>query len=277
MARRALLIDADVLAFQCASANEKATDWGDGYWTWHCDEQAVKDDVEAKIEQHLDELNADTVVLCLTDDGRNFRKDILPTYKGNRSGVKRPLLLKHIKQWMIDEHEAYIRPGLEGDDVMGILATWNKFMPKHEKVIVSIDKDMQTIPGLYCRDLETGIVEVPEDEADRWHMIQTLSGDPTDGYSGCPGLGTERAVKVVDDPRELEEYEHTITRGARKGEVETRWREADECDIWTAVVAQYRKAGLGEEEALVQARVARILRAEDYDFKKKEPRLWQPQ
>lgn len=32
--------------------------------------------------------------------------------------------------------------------------------------------------------------------------------------------------------------------------------------------------GMTKEDALLNARMARILRAEDYDFKKKEVKLW---
>ena len=38
----------------------------------------------------------------------------------------------------------------------------------------------------------------------------------------------------------------------------------------------FEKKGLTEDDALLQARVARILRASDYDFKKKEPIMWTP-
>jgi DNA polymerase-1 len=131
---------------------------------------------------------------------------------------------------------------------MGIFATWSKL--KGEKVIVSIDKDMKTIPGLYSRDGET-IVEVSEDEADYWHLFQTLTGDQTDGYSGCPGIGPKKAEAILQHPDNQD-------------------------DLWGVVVRTFVKAGLNEDEALVQARVARILRASDYDFEKKEPILWTP-
>ncbi|UIK12748.1 hypothetical protein LZK80_11305 [Rhizobium leguminosarum] len=39
---RTLLIDADVVAYVAASSLEVATDWGDGYWTWHVDEFEVQ-------------------------------------------------------------------------------------------------------------------------------------------------------------------------------------------------------------------------------------------
>ncbi len=50
----------------------------------------------------------------------------------------------------------------------------------------------------------------------------------------------------------------------------------DEAANWDTVVNAYEKAGLTEEDALVQARVARILRASDYDQSTQEPILWTP-
>ena len=32
-------------------------------------------------------------------------------------------------------------------------------------------------------------VEITPDEGARWHLIQTMAGDNTDGYSGVPGIG----------------------------------------------------------------------------------------
>lgn len=248
---RVLLIDADVVAYQAASANEVATEWEPGYWTWHCDESAVQATVRAEIDKIMADLDGGSYKLCLTDSEGNFRKSILPTYKGNRANVKKPLVLKPIKQWMIDELGAYFRPGLEGDDCMGILAT---IKSKDERVIVSIDKDMKSVPGLFSRDGKK-IVEVNQDEADYWHLFQTLTGDVTDGYSGCPGIGPKKAEAIL--------FGASPPWGTPR-------------EAWRGVVQAYEKAGLGEEEALTQARVARILRASDYDFKKKEPILWTP-
>ncbi len=244
-AKRILLVDADVVAYMCASAAERAVDDGEGYWTWYCDFYEVQAAIDAHLTQLQDELNADEVKLCLTDSAQNFRKNVLPSYKSNRAMVKKPVVLKPVREWLIEERGAYLRPNLEGDDVMGILATWPKL--KGEKIIVSIDKDMKTIPGLYYRDSKTGIVEISHAEADRWHLYQTLIGDQTDGYKGCPGCGPVKANKLLDD----------------------------DCS-WDTVVQSYEKAGLTEDYALQQARVARILRASDYDFQNKRPILWTP-
>lgn len=271
---RTLLIDADVVAYQAASACEKATEWEPGYWTWHCEFEDVVRAVERKIAQYMEKLEADDYRLCLTDSDRNWRLDVLPTYKGNRASVKKPLCLLAVREWLIDDKDALLRPRLEGDDIMGIFATWDAV--KGEKIIVSIDKDMKTIPGLYYRDAEAGVVEVTEEEADYWHLYQTLTGDVVDGYTGCPGVGPTKAEKLLKGNLKLTSYDHEITRGKRKGEVEVRWEEVPAETPWETVVSCYEAAGLTEEDALQQARVARILRASDYDFKKKEPILWTP-
>lgn len=243
---RTLLIDGDILAYQFASNAEVAVDWGDDLWTLHAYPGPAKEQLEAYIENLRDDLEAKKIIIALSDPtGRYFRKDILPTYKSNRKNRK-PLILSVLKEHLEAVYGAYVRPGLEADDCLGILATAHKIIPG-EKVIVSLDKDLKTIPGLHYRMDGKAIFEVEEKEADYWHLYQTLVGDAVDGFSGCPGVGPVKASEIL-------------------GEEPT----------WEAVVAAYRKAKLTEEDALIQARVARICRASDYDFKAKKVKLWTP-
>ena len=75
-------------------------------------------------------------------------------------------------------------------------------------------------------------------------MYQTLVGDLTDGFGGCPTIGGVKASRVLAVcPKDLPE-------------------------MWDAVVAEYKRQKLDEEYALTQARLARILRASDWDNKK---------
>jgi DNA polymerase-1 len=130
---------------------------------------------------------------------------------------------------------------------MGVLAT----MPmKAQRIIVSQDKDMQTIPTQVWR--QGDLVSVTELEADYFHMFQTLTGDITDGYKGCPGIGKVKAEKLLNAAMEKDE------------------------NMWGPVVAAYEKAGLTEDDALRQARLARILRFSDWDNVNKKPILWCP-
>lgn len=259
--RRVLLIDADVLAYNAAFACETATEWEPGYWTWNVAWDDVVKAFDSELETIVTKLKGDEVKLCLTDSEGNFRNAVLPTYKGSRKGVRKPIVLKLFKEWLVEERGAYFKPGLEGDDCMGILATRSN-PTDEERIIVSPDKDMKTIPGKFVRwGVEgTKVITVSDTDADYWHFYQTLTGDVTDGYKGLPGCGPAKAEKILsakpDGPVDPE-----MTR--------VEW-------LWSQVVTAFEKAGLTEEDALVQARVARILRASDYDFKKKEPILWTP-
>lgn len=243
------LMDGDIFAYEIAAGAEEPIHWGDGLWTLHAWEEPAKAKLEGRIEELSDSIGADRIIVALSDDA-NWRKDVLPSYKENRNGQRKPMLLKILKDHLAENYETFIRPSLEADDVLGILSTWKKL--KGEKVIVTKDKDLQTIPGLHylSHKEERGVFEVSEDGADLWHLIQTLSGDVTDGYKGCPGIGVVRAEKALKDLAPEER--------------------------WPKVVELFEKAGLGEDEALTQARVARICRASDYDFEKKEVKLWTP-
>lgn len=244
--------------YTVASAQEVPIEWDEDVWTLHSDFAAARLDFSNRVERLRETLKADDVIMALTTQERNFRKDILPTYKHNRKTVRKPLCWGALRDYCASSFVTFIRDGLEGDDCLGILAT--RTADKNvEKIVVSIDKDFKTIPGLHYNQghPELGIQQVFEEQADYYHMLQTLMGDATDGYEGCKGVGPKTAEKILT----LEPTENA---------------EAFRRAMWRAVVEAYKKAGFGEEYALVQARCARILRASDYNFKERKPILWCP-
>lgn len=260
---RIALIDADVTAFTSSVVAEKAIDWGDGIWTLHSDEDEGQRIFRESINRIKTRVEADKVILAFSDT-ENWRKAVLPTYKANRVKTRQPLIRRALVEWAKTQYKCVTYPTLEGDDVLGILAT--KKQRKKDKdtfIICTIDKDLRTIPGCHYSIHHDELFEVTEAEANWWHLTQALIGDTTDNYAGCPGVGPVAAEKILI-------------------KADTRWHEGDEVGMsyeafmWKAVVAAYEKAGFGEEEALVQARVARICRAEDYDFKNKQVILWTP-
>jgi DNA polymerase-1 len=239
--KRTLLIDGDIVAYRYSSTVEQEVDWGDDVWSLWADAKEAKKLILQYLD-HLVEVTAADDFIFTFSDKDNFRKTIYPDYKHNRKGKRKPTCYKGIKTWLEAEYASIDMPTLEGDDVMGILATSGKY---EETVIVSEDKDMKTIPGLLWRAAE--MEDISEEYADYYHLYQTLVGDATDGYKGCKGIGDKRATDILSkDP------------------------------TWEAVVKAYEKAGQTEEEALVQARLARILRASDYNTKTQEPILWTP-
>lgn len=269
---RTLLIDADILAYQASSACQREYDFGDGP-TCAADMTEATAFVDETVAQYAKELKADAVILCLSDDFRSFRKErVDPTYKAVRSNTERPVLLYDVKDWMVETYETDRRPTLEADDVMGILST--DPARSDERIIVSADKDMMTVPGLLVRPHHGfNVLEIDEEEADYNHLYQTVVGDATDGYPGCPGSGP-KAARVLLTCLGWEQYTHTFLRGPRKGEEEARWRQQEMPSAWAAIVSAYAKAGLTEEDAIKQARLARILRYAEWDGK--APRLWSP-
>jgi DNA polymerase-1 len=251
MSPRTLLIDGDILAYRVTAAAETPIDWGNDLWTLHADLSDCRDNLDRQIAMYLEELKADDIILAFSPP-KNFRYRIYPQYKSHRQGKRKPVTYIPLKEYAHERYKTFERPDLEGDDVLGILAT-SPVIVKGEKVIVSLDKDLKTIPGLICDMREPiTIQEITEEEADYNHMYQTLVGDTADGYPGCPGIGPVSATKLLADvPRTY-------------------------ADMWPAVVKAYEKKGLSEEVALVQAQIARICRRDDYDFKKKEVILWTP-
>jgi DNA polymerase-1 len=252
------LIDGDILAYEKAAAAEDRLDWeGDGKPAQFLkkEPEEVFAEVDAQVRGYLRSVGAKRALVCLSDPDANWRKAIYPLYKSNRIGVVKPLLLKEVRAHLAEKHQAYIRPTLEADDVMGILSTHPGILPG-EKCIVSIDKDMKTIPGwLFNPDKDTEPQAIGPVDADWWHLFQTLTGDTTDGYPGCPKVGPKRARDIV---------------GTLDGTPEAL------VAAWKRIAAAFAKKGHNETYALTQARIARICRHTDYDYDKKEVKLWNP-
>lgn len=278
---RTLLIDADVVCYEVAMSAEVAVNWAEigdpDLWTIHARQEETEVRFRAAIESLQEKLDADDAILCLTD-GANWRLGVYPLYKSNRSNKRRPMLLPIMRQFALDNFRTYLRESLEGDDCLGILGTHSKLVPG-EKIICTKDKDLKTIPGQHYNwgKPELGVFTVSEEEADLFHLRQALAGDATDGYPGCPGIGMDTAEKLLAERVAVVPTERVLKSGPRKGETEVRWEKVEADSPWHTVVSHYEKAGLNEAAALVQARVARILRASDFDFKSKTPILWSPE
>jgi len=236
-----LLIDADFIVYKCCAACETEIDYGEDVIFVTSNFSDAYSAVKREIDQIKDQFGTFWSPILFFSDSKNFRKKISPDYKGHRNR-KKPCGYKRVIRNLKIEYDVCIMPELEADDAMGIYAT-----KVTGNIIVSPDKDMRQIPGkLY--NLEDTTTITPEEGA-KWHLIQTLAGDQTDGYSGVPGIGVKRAETLFNK----EGYS------------------------WATVVKAFEDKGLTEEDALLNARLARILTVEDYDSKRKEPKLWTPE
>jgi DNA polymerase-1 len=240
-----LLIDADITAFSSATRAEEEIRWDEDTWTIHSDLKKAKESFDYLLGQYKEATGEKEFKLCFT--GRdNFRKTISPTYKGNRKGRK-PVGYSALKEWAMETYPSFCKETLEADDCMGILAT--KFPGK--TIIVTMDKDLLTVPGKMYKLNQDGTGEwydTDEKEANYRFLLQAMTGDATDGYSGIPGVGPKKAEEILKK------------HGA----------------VWKTVEDAYIKAGLTKEDALMNARMARILRQEDWDFDNEQVKLWTP-
>lgn len=242
-----ILIDGDLLLWKVTTSCETEIEWGDGFFTRHSSMEDIKALIEMAIEGLREELGhrKSNVVIALSGSD-NFRKELDPSYKGNRTSVK-PIAFRPAMEYLRASYECREIRGLEADDVLGILAT-SKRCPN--PVIVTDDKDLLQIPGYVWRPRSEELIKVSPKEGYRQHMVQTLTGDRVDNYPGCPRVGEVGANKLL------------------QGVPQEHW--------WDTVVGAFTKAGLDEDEALLQARLAKILTISEYDRKQKVPKLWAP-
>ena len=262
-----ILLDIDIPIFRFAAVHQSNIQWepGEGEVVAVVPEfEYVADQLDIYVDELMEELHADDIIMCLSEPlrDRNWRRKVLPTYKDNRSKSTTPVYRTKLGEYIEHKYKTYRRPTLEGDDILGILATSNKLVPGY-KIVVSGDKDLKTIPTvetsigrntLYNPDKDKVPMVRPLHEADWYWMYQTLVGDSTDGYKGLPRCGPVGAKKVLGEPCEGMTVEH----------------------LWPLVVNAYTDKGLTEADALVQAQVARICRVEDYDYKLGEVIPWEP-
>jgi DNA polymerase-1 len=257
---RTLLVDADLLSYRSSAATQKAYKWDGVTASVAADFEAAKRYAEDELSRLIDRLQPDDLIVCLSDDITSFRKERIDrTYKSARNAVERPVYLYDLKDWLRSEYIVEERPTLEADDVMGILATDPS--RTDERIIVSSDKDMMTIPGaLYRPHLQVDaqgrflkqprVLDISELEAIRFHFWQTIVGDTTDGYPGAPRVG--KLSPFAQDVLEAETEE----------------------DAWEEVLMAFASVGLDEDAAVRQARLARILHFQDYDGQ--HPIMWLP-
>ncbi len=127
---------------------------------------------------------------------------------------------------------------VEADDY----CVWKMYDEPNDWVLCHIDKDLNQAQGAHYNYTKLNAYQVSQEEADYMFYLQTLTGDTSDGYKGCPGIGPKKAEKILQDLDLTNERE-----------------------VWEAIIATYSDKGLTEEDALVQARVARMLRPSEYD------------
>lgn len=245
-----LLIDGDQFLYRACAACEEEVRWDEENHVLYSNAIKATQVAMGSIEKVVTKFKPSQVRLAFTKT-ESFRKNLYEPYKGNRLDVRKPMAYVRVREALEEKYKSLALPSLEADDILGIWATRDD----KDYIIVSDDKDLKTIP---CKLYRQGKLEtITPEQADYNWLYQTLVGDTADNFPGCPGIGPAKAEKLLSDPVSPDAYSPLAAR-------------------YAAVVSAFEKAGKTADEALVQARLARILRASDWDSDKKEVILWKP-
>ena len=222
-----VLVDGDIVAYRAAFSTQ----------------DMFPQDAEAKVDDLMDYILGETLMfpdpseyeVYLTGSG-NFRYDIAKSfpYKGNRSGVEKPIHLSVTRERLISKWGAVVSEGEEADDLIAIAATY--YGP--DTVVASIDKDMLQIP---CRhfNFATGVwTTVTEFEGLRSFYKQILTGDRADNIIGLYRVGPVKAEKMLqgcNDEKSLWEAVLKAYDGDKERAVENArllWLRREKGEIW---------------------------------------------
>ena len=186
------------------------------------------------LSQVLDSEKPDRLAVAFDVKGGTFRNQMLPQYKGTREAAPEELLtqLPLIQRMLSALGVTYIeKPGFEGDDVIGTLATMGEHAG-YATLVLSGDRDaFQLIddtvtvlyPGHHFKDLKH---MTPQAVEEKYHVtpaqypdLAALRGETADNIPGVPGVGDGFAAKWINQYGGLDGIiEHADEIGGKKGE-----------------------------------------------------------
>ena len=179
------IIDGDILCYRVGFACNEETE-----------KVAIRTMADMLEELVFIELSSNIHVGYLTGKD-NYRHDIAKTkpYKGNRKDAPRPVHLHSLREYLITAWDFRVADGQEADDAIGIHAT----LTRDNSIIVSIDKDLDMIPGHHYNPVKKDYYYVNDKVALKNFYRQILTGDKVDNIEGLRGIGPKKADKILGD------------------------------------------------------------------------------
>ena len=149
-----------------------------------------------------DKVAVDEVVFC-NGSINNFRKNITPTYKANRT-AKKPEILGALHNLVKFSYDSVWGDGVETDDVVATL--WAEEVKKNgvdNVIIMSLDKDYKQFPcWFYDYNYKNReLIKITEEEALNNFYSQMIIGDTADNIKVCKGYGKAYALKLFKDAK----------------------------------------------------------------------------
>jgi 5'-3' exonuclease len=175
------LIDGDLITYPCAAASEN-----DG-------EDVAKMRANDLLARIIHEVNAQEYCLYISGSD-NFRYDIYPLYKANRTQPK-PIYLEAVREHLIKQWKAEIVNNIETDDRLGIESTRYGL----SCVVCSFDKDMLQLPGHHYNWRRQVELFVSPYDGLRSFYAQVLAGDGADNIPSFDGKVRSKVPKFIEE------------------------------------------------------------------------------
>ncbi len=167
------------------------------------------------------DLQPDACAVALDPKTKNFRYDIYPEYKANRSEIDEEM--KQQIPYFEPLIDAFGIPGIrvEGVEADDIIATMAQVYPSkgYKMTIVSSDKDLMQLINTHVSMLDTmknkhiqhnEVVEKFGVEPKGVIDVQALTGDASDNIPGVPSVGPKTAAQLMEQFGTLENLYHNL-------------------------------------------------------------------
>jgi hypothetical protein len=210
------LVDADVYAYQCGFAAQRTLN---GVVTAEPVQhalalaktalQAVYEEMDAWLRQSGESL--DCLRLYLT--GKDNFRDSLATirgYKQNRKGKPKPVHYDAIREYLVRHWGGMVVDGYEADDALAMEAHSLGYDPDRV-CIVSVDKDLKTVPGLLYSPKKKQAFMIDEQEALVNFYRQMVTGDTADNILGVYRAGEKKAQVINEHDTEVGMWNHVFS------------------------------------------------------------------
>lgn len=184
---------------------------------------------EEKLNRILEKTGCCGIELHFSGGRENFRYDVSPVYKANRTG-RTPAGLSQLKKDLCKKYDGVIHTKYEADDAVVYLMD----KTPENYILCAIDKDvLNSIEGRNFNYYESALykIEMKWMDIDRhtaltWRYLQTLMGDKTDNIIGLKGIGPAKAAKILQGC-----FSHK--------------------EMWQVVLDAYKSKGRTKDEALM--------------------------
>lgn len=165
-------------------------------------------------------------LICVKDDGNQYRSTLYPSYKQKRkekakeSKEKYPRMSEEVKK-VQEETERFLRylgvkfvtvPGQEADDMIALLC---QKLDDHPKIVYTVDADLLQLANSMTQVWLSGEIYGPDDRYNGVpvHLValhKSLVGDSSDEYPGVSGFGPAKWAELeklfgLDGLEQLEE------------------------------------------------------------------------